>query len=590
MTVKNTVAWKLGICMIISAILFTGCQNNSKLAMTERSDTEQSDTKNTHDKEQYQNYNKPITALPIYNTIIYQGNVLATSKDLIICKSPVDGYSIYATQSGSVDHRLYTKINLSLPSEMQYDSWKLIPMIRGGSGVVVEITRKSEKSYYIFEPNLSDFNSAKLESCGDWQNFIFIGEIPKDEITELLLKVGDTPLSALPANETVLFQGSVAYTEKKLVICESDDGLYSVYATQSGNDGDKAYAKMYPMIPTNLKYDSWRLLPLIRGRGEVVAEFTSNGIKSYYSFAVNISDFNYAKLDEEGKWQLLSFKGEIPADVVAQALDLAINGPPSSLPDGEKVIYRGGFIGDHATLVLCKSAADRYSVYAAISDISGRDSYIKMRLNIPEDMEYDSWELLPFVYINESIVIKFTANGENSYYLFDPNATDYDSDNHYTGEWQDFYIGAEKTEKEISRILDRIDKGPLYELPSDESILFKGHLNVTSYDLIICESPSEGYAIYVTNNHIKNKRTYIKMDIDIPDEIQYDSWRPLFYAGGTGGSGGAGVILEFTLGGEKSYYGFETSTYGDDVYGWQSFKGAYKLDKDDEFLASLLNQ
>ncbi|MEA4831954.1 MAG: hypothetical protein VB118_04975 [Oscillospiraceae bacterium] len=186
---------KIGTCMIIAAILLTGCQNKPTNNDTEQNvpdmletvDTEQSKPINTYNQEQSQEFDEPLLALPSEETIIYQGHVPVSSYDLIICKSPTDEYSIYVTDRGSVECRTYTKMNLQIPENITYDSYRLLPIVIGTGGscdaeVIVEFMSNGVKSYHGFDAGFFEDSS---------NNFFYYSELDENDVLYLFEIITD---------------------------------------------------------------------------------------------------------------------------------------------------------------------------------------------------------------------------------------------------------------------------------------------------------------------------------------------------------------------------------------------------------------
>lgn len=125
-------------------------------------------------------------ALSADETIFYRKEVPASSWEMIFCTSAEEKYSIYVTRTYMTDeNRLYTKMELTIPPDIAYDDYKLLPafMTTGGSGgamILIEFTAGETKTYYAFEANLAEYKKS------GWNRFFGYRMLTEEEISEVL--------------------------------------------------------------------------------------------------------------------------------------------------------------------------------------------------------------------------------------------------------------------------------------------------------------------------------------------------------------------------------------------------------------------
>ncbi len=121
--------------------------------------------------------------------VFYRRYVPASSWEIILCTSAEEKYSIYVTRTYMTDeNRLYTKMELVIPSDIEYDDYKLLPvfMPTGGSGgamILIEFSTGETKSYYAFEANLAEYEKA------GWSRFFGPITLMGEEINEILKEI-----------------------------------------------------------------------------------------------------------------------------------------------------------------------------------------------------------------------------------------------------------------------------------------------------------------------------------------------------------------------------------------------------------------
>ncbi len=92
--------------------------------------------------------------LPQGDTVIGQFRITLSRYDLVICESEREKYSLYIIDSaGPEEEKVYTKLTLSIPEDIEYDEYKVLPIGGGGAGseevyTIVEFTSAGEKRYY----------------------------------------------------------------------------------------------------------------------------------------------------------------------------------------------------------------------------------------------------------------------------------------------------------------------------------------------------------------------------------------------------------------------------------------------------------
>ena len=127
--------------------------------------------------------------LPEGENIIFQEHISLTSKDIVICKSIQELYSVYIIDSyGTPETKKYEKLYYFIPSSISFDEYSILPFISGtgGSGglmIYVEIICDGMKSYHVFEGN--------LESRSKYGSYILHFEeyVAQDEIEYVLNKI-----------------------------------------------------------------------------------------------------------------------------------------------------------------------------------------------------------------------------------------------------------------------------------------------------------------------------------------------------------------------------------------------------------------
>ncbi len=92
--------------------------------------------------------------LPQGDTVIGQFKISLSRYDLVICESEHEKYSLYIIGSAETEEeKVYTKLTLSIPEDIEYDEYKVLPIGGGGAGseefyTIVEFTSAKEKRYY----------------------------------------------------------------------------------------------------------------------------------------------------------------------------------------------------------------------------------------------------------------------------------------------------------------------------------------------------------------------------------------------------------------------------------------------------------
>lgn len=98
----------------------------------------------------------------------------------------------------------------------------------------------------------------------------------------------------------------------------------------------------------------------------------------------------------------------------------------------------------------------------------------------------------------------------------------------------------------------------LDNIPYGEEIVLCQAIPTTSFELVLCRNSSDENSVYIAERYSENKK-YAKMTLYISEDMEYDSYKILPVLLATGGSGGAGLLVEFKSGEVTCYHIFEAN-------------------------------
>ncbi len=241
-------------------------------------------------------------------------------------------------------------------------------------------------------------------------------------------------LDELPKDEKLVYMmtGNGAF----FALTERKDGSQRVYACGAYRvrEGKPRYypINVVPEITKALdggEYDKAYLMPWAgmgySGTVHVYYVFEKNGEKSYISMELDIEypnadwqriPLNYGRADET-KWVEDRLYQLVYKDEFGNHLGISAD---------NKMIYSGTVSNGACRVIVCENPEGGYDVYTK-TGITGDERIFKMDINIPEEYEYDSYEILPAAIDGDTlgehyIIVALKRYGRYSYYAFEGNS------------------------------------------------------------------------------------------------------------------------------------------------------------------------